>query len=223
MKLVIFDCDGVLIDSEALCDRIVAARLAEDGWALTPAECHRRFLGLTFPDIHAAAEAQLGRPLGDDWLPDLTARVTAAMAAEVEPIPGAREALLGVAALGLPYRIASNSSRAEMAAKFSRTGLLPLVEGRIHSAYDLIARGKRGKPDPDLFLEAAAAGGVDPADCLVIEDSLAGVRGAIAAGMRCWAYCPDSDGAALRDAGALPFPSMFALPEQIRRRLVASA
>ena len=195
MKLVIFDCDGVLIDSEALCDRVVVTRLAEDGWALTLAECHRRFVGLTFSDIQVAAEAWLGRALGDGWLPDVVARVTAAMAAEVEPIPGAREALLGVAALGLPYRIASNSSREEMAAKFARTGLLPLVEGRIHSADDLIAQGKRGKPDPDLFLEAAAAGGVEPADCLVIEDSLPGIRAAVTAGMRCWAYCPPRDGA----------------------------
>jgi beta-phosphoglucomutase-like phosphatase (HAD superfamily) len=221
MKLVIFDCDGVLIDSEALCDRIVAACLARDGWALTPAECHRRFLGLTFPDIQAAAEAWLGRPLGDHWVADVVERVTAAMAAEVEPIQGAREALLGVADLGLPYRIASNSSRPEMAAKFARTGLLPLVEGRIHSAYDLIARGKRGKPDPDLFLEAA--GETAPTDCLVIEDSLAGVRGAVAAGMRCWAYCPEGDGATLRDAGALPFPSMFALPGLIRHSLGVGA
>jgi beta-phosphoglucomutase-like phosphatase (HAD superfamily) len=217
MELVIFDCDGVLVDSEALCDRVVAGRLAEDGWALTPAECHRRFLGLTFPDIQTAAESHLGRALGDGWLPDVVARVTAAMEAEVEPIQGAREALLGVAALGLPYRIASNSSRPEMAAKFARTGLLPLVEGRIHSAYDLIARGKRGKPEPDLFLEAAGA--VAPAACLVIEDSLAGVRAARAAGMPCWAYCPEGDGAVLRDAGALPFPSMFALPDLIRAAL----
>jgi HAD superfamily hydrolase (TIGR01509 family) len=141
------------------------------------------------------------------------------MAHEVDPIPGAREALLGTAALGLPYRIASNSSRAEMAAKFARTGLAPLVEGRIHSAYDLIARGKRGKPAPDLFLEAAAAGGADPAECLVIEDSLAGVTAAVAAGMRCWAYSPDGDGAHLRAACALPFASMFRLPDLMRSSL----
>lgn len=223
MTLVIFDCDGVLIDSEALCDRVVSACLAEQGWPMTIADCHRLFVGLTFADIQIAAEVHLGRSLGDRWVPDVVARVTAAMAAEVEPIPGAREALLGVAALGLPYRIASNSSREEMAAKFSRTELLPLVEGRIHSADDLIAQGKRGKPDPDLFLEAAEAGGVAPADCLVIEDSLAGVRAAVAAGMRCWAYCPKGDDAALRDAGALPFRSMFALPDLIRRCLAADA
>src|ERR1700678_4116763 len=76
LGLVIFDCDGVLIDSEALCDRAVAGRLAEDGWALTLAECHRRFLGLTFPDIQIAAEAWLGRPLEDGWVPDVVARVT---------------------------------------------------------------------------------------------------------------------------------------------------
>lgn len=220
--LIIFDCDGVLIDSEALCDRVVAAALADRGWDLLPADCHRLFLGLTFPDIQIAAEAHLGCRLGPDWVPSLVSRVTETMAQEVDPIQGAREALLGVTALGLPYRIASNSSHAEMAAKFARTGLTPLVEGRTHSAYDLIARGKRGKPAPDLFLEAAAAGGVDPAACLVIEDSLAGVTAAVAAGMTCWAYSPAGDGAQLRAAGGLPFASMFALPDLIRSWLASA-
>jgi beta-phosphoglucomutase-like phosphatase (HAD superfamily) len=103
-----------------------------------------------------------------------------------------------------------------MAAKFARAGLSALVEGRIHSAYDLIARGKRGKPDPDLFLEAAAAEAVSPDACVVIEDSLAGVRAAVAAGMACLGFSPDGDGAHLRAAGALPFASMFALPDLLR-------
>src|SRR3954447_4961330 len=91
LALVIFDCDGVLIDSEALCDRVVAAELARQGWALSPAECHRRFLGLTFPDIQRAAEARLRRRLPEDWVAHVVQRVTAVRAEEVEPIPGARE------------------------------------------------------------------------------------------------------------------------------------
>jgi len=110
VALVIFDCDGVLIDSEALCDRVVSAELHRAGWALLPADCHRLFLGLTFPDIRAAAEAYLGRPLAADWVDVVVQRVTEVMAAEVEPVPGARAALEGTHALGLPYRIASNSS-----------------------------------------------------------------------------------------------------------------
>jgi beta-phosphoglucomutase-like phosphatase (HAD superfamily) len=212
LSLVIFDCDGVLIDSEGLCDRVVSADLRRDGWALTPEDCHRLFLGLTFPDIQAAAEAHLGRSLGDAWVDGVVERVTAVMAAEVEPIPGAGAALEATVALGLPFRIASNSSHVEMAAKFSRAGWADLVAGRVHSAYDMIALGRRGKPDPDLFLAAAAAEGVAPAACVVIEDSLAGVQAAVAAGMRCLAFCPDGDGAPLRRAGALPFASMFALP-----------
>ena len=119
--------------------------------------------------------------------------------------------------------VASNSSRPEMQAKFTRTGLAGLVEGRIHSAYDLMARGKRGKPDPDLFLEAAAAEDMPPGACVVIEDSLAGIRGAVSAGMTCLAYAPDSDGGRLREAGALPFASMFALPDIFRTMLHGSA
>ncbi len=216
LNLVIYDCDGVLIDSEALCDRVVSAELMRNGWALTPADCHRLFLGLTFPDIQQAAETQLGRSLGAGWIGRVVENVTAVMATEATLIPGAREALEATTALGLPYRIASNSSHAEMDAKFARTGLLALVENRIHSAYDLIARGKRGKPDPDLFLEAAAAAGVPPDACAVIEDSLAGATAARAAGMRCLGYSPDNDGAGLRAVGALPFASMFALPDLLR-------
>jgi HAD superfamily hydrolase (TIGR01509 family) len=216
LGLVIFDCDGVLIDSEALCDRVLSAELTLQGWHLSPADCHRLFIGLTFPDILQAAEAQLGRTLGTGWVDGLVRRVTDVMAAEATLIPGARQALEATTAFGLPYRIASNSSREEMAAKFDRTGLTSLVENRIHSAYDLIARGKRGKPDPDLFLEAAAAEGVAPAACLVIEDSLAGVRAAVAAGMTCLGFSPENDGAHLRQAGAVPFASMFALPDLLR-------
>lgn len=216
LRLVIFDCDGVLIDSEALCDRVVAAELRRDGWDLSEAGCHRLFLGLTFPDIQRAAETHLGRSLGHDWVERIVAGVTRVMAEEAEPIPGAREAIQAVIALGLPFRIASNSSRAEMAAKFARAGFAELVHGRVHSAYDLIARGKRGKPDPDLFLETAAAEGVSPGDCVVIEDSLAGVRAAVDAGMTCLGFSPETDGAHLRAAGALPFASMSALPGLIR-------
>jgi HAD superfamily hydrolase (TIGR01509 family) len=220
--LVIFDCDGVLIDSEALCDRVVSAELHRAGWALSPADCHTLFLGLTFRDTQQAAETQLGRALGAGWIDTLVQHVTKVMAAEAEPIPGAREALQSTTALGLPFRIASNSSHTEMAAKFARAGLTDLVAGRVHSAYDLIARGKRGKPEPDLFLEAAAAEGVPPAACIVIEDSLAGVRAAVAAGMTCLGFSPDSDGAHLRQAGALPFASMFALPDLLRTYLHGS-
>ncbi|MFL5255311.1 MAG: HAD family hydrolase [Rhodopila sp.] len=219
LALVIFDCDGVLIDSEGLCDRVVSAELARQGWPLSPGDCHRLFLGLTFPDIQEAAEAHLRRALPANWVAQLVQQVTAVLADEVEPIPGARDALLAVAALGLPYRVASNSSRAEMAAKFTRTGFTGLLDGRIHSAFDVIARGKRGKPDPDLFLDAADAEGVAPGACLVIEDSLAGVRAAIASGMTCLGFSPDNDGAHLAAAGALPFAAMSALPDLLRRYL----
>ena len=125
-----------------------------------------------------------------------------------------------VTAAGLPFRVASNSSHEEMAAKFACTGfdrLIPLH--RIHSAHDLIARGLRGKPAPDLFLEAAAAEGVPPAACLVIEDSLPGAQAAAAAGMRCLGFSPDACGAHLAAAGALPFAAMSALPDLLRAYL----
>src|ERR1700733_35148 len=127
VRLVIFDCDGVLIDSEALCDRVVSEELRRAGWDLSAGECHRLFLGLTFPDTQLAAEAHLGTKLDSHWVEQLVQRVTEVMATEAEPIEGARAALEATAALGLPFRIASNSSHTEMAAKFARAGLSDLV------------------------------------------------------------------------------------------------
>jgi HAD superfamily hydrolase (TIGR01509 family) len=216
VRMVIFDCDGVLIDSEGLTDRVVAASIGELGWAITPEECHRRFLGISFYDMVPVLETAMGNRLDAGWVDRLVDRLIAVFAQEVEPIPGARDALEGVAAMGLPWRIASNSSFKEMDAKFSRAGWNDLVRGLLHSGADIVARGGRGKPAPDIFLEAAAAEGIDPAHCLVIEDSATGARAARAAGMGCLGYCPDHDGAALRAAGAIPFRPMHAIPELLR-------
>jgi beta-phosphoglucomutase-like phosphatase (HAD superfamily) len=175
LELVIFDCDGVLIDSEALCNRLVAEILTADGWKMTAEECEYRFIGMSFHAMQPVIETHLGRSLGEDWVNRIVAVVTEAMAREVEPVPGARAALEATTAQGLRWRIASNSSHIEMEAKFGRAGWMDLVAGRLHSAVDVIAVGGAGKPAPDVFLAAAAAEGTAPAHCLVIEDSVPGV------------------------------------------------
>jgi beta-phosphoglucomutase-like phosphatase (HAD superfamily) len=219
LELVIFDCDGVLIDSEALCNRVVAEILTEAGWPMTAEECNDRFIGSSFYAMQPVIEAQLGRSLGDDWVDRVVDVVTAVMASEAEPVAGAREALDVVMAMGLQWRIASNSSHQEMAAKFGRAGWLELVAGRVHSSVDVIAGGGAGKPAPDLFLAAAAAAEVVPAHCLVIEDSVHGATAARAAGMDCLGFLPHGDAAALHAAGALPFHSMHDLPALLRAAL----
>jgi HAD superfamily hydrolase (TIGR01509 family) len=210
LRLVIFDCDGVLIDSEPLANRVVAAELSELGWMMSPEECDRLFLGMTFEDMCPVIEAHLGRTLPDDWVSALVVKVADAMANEVEAMPGARSVLERLDEVGLPWRVASNSSHLEMQAKFGRTGLLPRVRGRLHSSEDVIARGGRGKPAPDLFL--VAAGDVPPDACIVVEDSLHGVRAAGAAGMQCLGFCPHDTGEALAAVGAVPFHDLTVLP-----------
>jgi len=186
---------------------------------MTAAECHRNFIGMSFYDMQPMVETTLGRSLGATWVDDLVARLTAVLAVEVELVPGARDALHAVTDLGLPWRVASNSSHAEMAAKFGRTGLADLVAGRLHSAVDVIAAGGRGKPAPDVFLAAAAAQGVQPAECLVIEDSVLGVRGAVAAGMHCLGFSPSGHNPELQAAGATLFRAMHDLASLLRARL----
>jgi HAD superfamily hydrolase (TIGR01509 family) len=211
LRLVIFDCDGVIVDSEPVSNRIIAEELSLRGWPMTTEEATRRFLGVTLRDMQPIIEDRLGQRLPPGWREGLTRRIIAALALEATPIAGAIEALQAVTAMGVPWRVASNSSHAEMDAKFARLGIGAMVAGRVHSHTDVA----RGKPAPDLFLAAAAAEGVDPAACLVIEDSLPGVRAARAAGMDCLGLSPRGDGAALRAAGAVPFHAMAELPRLI--------
>ncbi len=219
LELVIFDCDGVLIDSEAMSNRVAAAMLTEAGWAITEQEAELRFTGLSFGAVREIAEAYLGQSLGTDWVRRVVDRLVDVMRRDVEPVPGAREALDAVTGLGLPWRIASNSSHFEMEAKFDRTGWRELVAGRVHSAADLARRGGAAKPAPDVYLAAAAAQAIVPAHCLVIEDSVAGVTAARAAGMDCLGLARHHDGAELRAAGAVVFRSMHDVPDLLRAAL----
>lgn len=217
--LVIYDCDGVLIDSETIADRLVADEMTRLGWEISAEECGRRFLGITYGDMCPMIEAELGRALPDDWLARFLARVVETMAREAEPVPGARAALEATTALGLEWRVASNSSHAEMAAKFTRVAFLDLVTERMHSAQDVLARGGKAKPAPDLFLAVAASVGVDPVDCVVVEDSPTGIRAAVAAGMTCLAYSHHGDPEMATALGAAPFQDMHELPDLLRHAL----
>jgi HAD superfamily hydrolase (TIGR01509 family) len=231
--LIVFDCDGVLVDSEPVASRVTARLLTALGWPMTDAEANARFLGMALPDMCPVIEARIGK-LPADFERQLSAALIAALSREALPIAGAAEVLRALAASGVPVRVASNSSRAEMAAKFAATGLASLVAGRLHSFEDVLAAGGRGKPAPDLYLAAAAAEGVRPADCLVIEDSVPGVQAAVAAGMACLGFAPSdgmgldapsdaplhaggTDASALLAAGAScvlrALPDLLALPE----------
>ena len=209
LGLVIFDCDGVLVDSEPVANRVVAAFVTAAGWAMTAQECERRFIGLTLEAMVPLIEGEVGRALPGDWLRRLTGRLVEVLEVESVPVPGAIGALRAVTAMGLPWRVASNSSHNEMRAKFGCIGIEDMVAGRVHSYTDVA----RGKPAPDLFLAAAAAEGVEPAGCVVIEDSATGARAAAAAGLLCLGYAPHGDGARLRGEGAYVFKNMAELPE----------
>jgi HAD superfamily hydrolase (TIGR01509 family) len=215
LRLVIFDCDGVIVDSEPVANRLVGEALAALGWGITPAEADALFLGMTLTDMVPLIERRLGRALPPGWREALMQRLVTALEQEAEPVAGAIEALHAVSALGLPWRIASNSSHEEMHAKFRRLGIAALVAGRVHSHRDV----GRGKPAPDLFLAAASAEGVAPAECLVIEDSPLGVQAAGAAGMDCLGFAPHSDGRTLRALGAVPFGSMSEVPALVAAAL----
>ena len=211
LRLVIFDCDGVLADSEPLANRVSSEMMTEEGFAITPEECVHRFVGLNLEAMVPVVEAEIGRKLSPGWVERLTLRLIDAFRRELRPIPGAIEAMRAISLMGLPWRVASNSSHEEMDAKFTAMGISDMVAGRLHSYTDVA----QGKPAPDLFLAAAAAEGIVPAECVVIEDSVTGARAAAAAGMPCLGFAPHGDDPRLRAAGAWLFGSMFDLPALI--------
>ena len=216
---VLFDCDGVLVDSEPITNGVLQGMLAESGWVLTSAECMRLFIGKAGKDERALIEAKTGQPLTDDWLNRFRERRNEGLIAGLRAIDGAVQA---VAAIYAKYagRIAcaSGADRFKVELQLDKCGLMPYFKGYIFSGHEL----PRSKPFPDVYLAAAAALGVDAKRCAVIEDSVTGVLSGVAAGATVLGYCPSVAGpdapAHLRAAGAVEvFTHMRDLPELLNR------
>lgn len=206
-RAVLFDCDGVLADSEMLVNAIVADQLTALGWPMTASESREAFLGLSLPDMVPRIEARVG-PLPDGWAQEISLLLAVEMTRNTPPVPGAIEAVLSVVAAGIPVAVASNSARAELAAKLRALGLAEIFGARVFSFEDV----PRPKPWPDMYLAAAAACGAAPGDCVVIEDSVPGVRAGRAAGCRVLGFAHETPRAVLAAHGAEPFGAMADLP-----------
>jgi HAD superfamily hydrolase (TIGR01509 family) len=215
IELVIFDCDGVLIDSERIAINVDVLVLRELGWPLSEAEVIERFVGRSDRDTQAAIEAHLGRELPADWGEEVEQRYRRAFAAALTPVEGVLEALDQIE---LPNCVASSGTHEHLRYTLGLTGLYDRFAGRIFSAEDV----PNGKPAPDLFLHAAQRMGAEPACCVVVEDSRAGVQAARAAGMRALAFAGGlSPAQVLEGPSTIVFEHMRELPDLLDQRHVA--
>jgi HAD superfamily hydrolase (TIGR01509 family) len=209
--LVIFDCDGVLVDSEPLANASFSRAIKAEGLDWSPEETTRRLMGLSLKSCVEICEAALGRKLAHDFLEKMQAVTYQSFRdAPLRPIPGVKDAIVALQKAGLDTCVASSGSPEKMRFTLGLTGLWDLFDGRIYSASQV----PRGKPFPDLFLHAALDMNVQPFDCVVVEDSVPGVQAARSAGMRVFAYAgePYANPAALKQAGAEVFDAMKKLP-----------
>ncbi|MGW3416334.1 HAD family hydrolase [Streptomyces sp. NPDC000888] len=184
-ELIIFDNDGVLVDSEPISNTLLAAYLTELGHSTSYEESLRDYMGSAMHRVHDLVEERTGRRLPADFDEVFHARVFAAFERELEPVPGAVQVLEKLAADGVPYCVASSGSHERIRVGHRKTGLDRWFdEGRVFSSQDV----GRGKPAPDLFLYAAERMGVAPEKCVVVEDSPLGVQAAVAAGMDVYGF-----------------------------------
>jgi len=210
-SLVLFDCDGVLVDSERLSHTVLRDMIAEYGVNLTLEQTLDHFMGTSTEKGLQILTALLGQPVPPDFDDTFNARCTVAFRRGLSPVAGVPEL---ITQLQQQYCVASNGPHKKMRITLGHTGLLPLFEGRIFSAEDV----KRPKPAPDLFLHAAASMGAAVADCLVIDDSVSGVLAARSAGMRVFGFAAMGQAEKLKQAGAhLVFGVMADLPSLLRQ------
>lgn len=205
--LVIFDCDGVLVDSEPIANRVFAQALAELGLHLTDEQMFDYFIGRSMPYCLSVVERLLRRPAPQSFLADVQARTFAAFAADLRPMSHIEYALGRIA---VPCCVASSGDHEKMRTTLGITGLLPQFEGRLFS----VTQVAHPKPAPDVYLFAAERMGVEPGRCVVVEDTPPGVRAGAAAGMTVLGYCAHTPAAKLRGAGAhVTFDDMRLLPQ----------
>jgi len=207
--LIIFDCDGVLVDSESIANRLFSEMLGEIGLPMTYEETIRQFMGCSMPAWVALIEERSSRPVPPGFVSDFYARLHAVFQRELYAVPGIISALDRIS---LPICVASNGTLTKMRTTLGLTGLLPRFEGRLFSATQV----ERGKPFPDLFLYAAQRMGAMTSHCAVIEDSPLGVQAGIAAGMQVFGYARLSGPDTLAASGARVFSDMEELPELLQ-------
>lgn len=182
--LVIFDCDGVLVDSEIIAADVLSRMLTEQGRATDPALVFERYLGQAFQAVQDDFASSTGRALPGEFVAAYRAALEAEFRARLQPIAGIRDVLGFLQARQCPFALASSSSLPRIVQSLAVTGLSAFFEGRVFSS----SMVSRGKPAPDLFLHVAAALGADPGATLVVEDSPAGVTAGKAAGMTVWGF-----------------------------------
>jgi HAD superfamily hydrolase (TIGR01509 family) len=200
-EAILFDCDGVLVDSEAITCGVLRDMFDEQGWRMTLAECMQRFVGHTVKSQRTVIEAHTGVPLTDTWLEQFYALRNERLTQDITAIEGVHEAVahLNDHCQGR-IAVASGADRFKVEMMLKQVGLIEFFEGRIFSGHEM----PRSKPHPDVYLAAAAHLQIDPARCLVIEDTTVGITAGVAAGATVWAYAPPgADAHALRQAGAV--------------------
>jgi HAD superfamily hydrolase (TIGR01509 family) len=208
LELVIFDCDGVLVDSEGISNDVLARLLSAQGLSTTLAQARRAYQGLLLGEVVASAEAKLGRTLPEGWLERYERERAAEFRRSLEAVPGAAAAVRHAIAAGMAVCVASQGKLEKTRLSLELSGLADLFAQEALFSAELVARGK---PHPDLFLHAAREMGAEPSRCAVVEDTPSGVIAAVSAGMRAIGYAADSDEAALRAAGAEIVHSLDAL------------
>jgi HAD superfamily hydrolase (TIGR01509 family) len=179
--MIIFDCDGVLVDSEILSNAIDAELMTRAGWPITAQDLIRNHIGQPKAAIWQAIARESGAPWPDGLIEQADDLLIRAIEAELQPVQG-----IGAALAALPGRkaVASSSALPKLRLSLDRCGLLRFFDPHVYSASQVA----RGKPHPDVFLFAAKSSGVDPATCVVVEDSVAGITAALAAGMKVYGF-----------------------------------
>lgn len=209
IRLVIFDCDGVLVDSEPIANRVFCEMLNELGISVTFDDMFELFVGYSMAQCIDMVTELLGSPPPDSFVPELRQRTARALETEVKAVGGVKQALEFI---NVPVCVASSGVPAKIRLTLGKTGLLDIFEGKIFSVVDV----ERPKPAPDVFLHAASRMGVNPKDCAVIEDTPIGVKAGVAAGMRVYGFAANTPEDRLRAAGAHEvFWNMEALPEML--------
>jgi len=199
-EAILFDCDGVLVDSEVITNSVLRDMLEANGWSMTLAECMATFVGKTVREERVVIEARTGQPLTEEWMQQFYQRRNDALVADLEIMAGAHAAVQG-AHTQMQGRIAcaSGADRFKVEMQLTKVGLMSFFAGRVFSGHEMA----RSKPAPDVYLAAARHLNVPGEQCLVIEDTTVGVTAGVAAGATVWAYCPQPEaGAALLQAGA---------------------